>query len=102
MKIELFLPWREEPARRAPVRLKQFEDAAPAHDARMNKDACVRKHAVANVSWIPGFARSVDGHIYHHGRADNIGAWHEAPVAAVIGIIAIVTHHEIFFGGHGH
>src|SRR5580704_18579759 len=88
--------------RRGPVGSKQFEYAPPAHDAWMQKNARVRRHAVADVSRIPGFFGRIDRHVYHDGRADYIIARHESPVAAVLRVITIITHHKIFTRRYSH
>src|SRR6266849_10079017 len=102
MNVELFLPWARGAGRHAPVKLKEFEDAAPAHDAGMNQDAYVRCHPVADMTRIPGFFGRIDRHIHHDRRSDYIIARYETPVAAVVRIIAVITHHEVFSRRNGH
>ena len=41
-----------------------------------------------------------EGPVLHHGLAQDVLAGHEAPEAAVVGIVAVVAHHEIGAVGH--
>src|ERR1700720_2730954 len=68
----------------------------------MKKNARVRRHPVADVSRIPGFFGRIDRHVHHDRRSDYIIARNKTPIAAVVRIIPVVTHHEIFTGWDGY
>src|SRR5437879_7806036 len=77
------------------VTLKSPEQSLPANQARMHQRVRVGKKALANLPGLPSVWGNIERHIYHHGRADNVVARHGAPEAAVIGVSAVVAHHEI-------
>src|SRR5882757_9618793 len=77
------------------ISLKSPEQSLPAHQAGMDQRIRVSKKALANLAGFPGVRRNVERHIYHHRRADYVFARHATPKAAVVGIAAIVAHHEI-------
>src|SRR5206468_11098650 len=51
-------------------------------------------------SRFPGFRRNVEGHVNHHGRADDVVARNTPPEPAVVRIGAIITHDKIAVGGN--
>src|SRR5260370_26038712 len=77
------------------VRLKSPEQSLPAYQARMHQRVRVRKESLANLPGLPSVRGNIEGHVYHHRRADNVFARDTAPKPAVVGIAAIVAHHEI-------
>src|SRR5882762_2962753 len=77
------------------ISLKSPEQSLPAHQAGMDQRIRVSKKALANLAGFPSVGRNVERHIYHHRRADYVFARHATPKAAVVGIAAIVAHHEI-------
>src|SRR5260370_25335173 len=79
----------------AQSKLKSPEQSLPAHQSRMHERIRVGTEALANLAGLPGVRRVVERHIYHHRRSNNILAWNAAPEPAVVGIAAIVAHHEI-------
>src|SRR5229473_94146 len=82
--------------------LEHVEQPLPAHLARMNHRVDVSRKTLGHVPRLPYFLRRINGHVNHQRRPDNIRARHEAPVAAVVGILPIVAHHEIFAGRNAH
>src|ERR1019366_2118287 len=109
-RYEFGAPGRANPPSRRNARacqqvgttLEHLEDAAPAHNARMQQDACVRDHSVADMSRIPIFLRRVNGQLQENGRPNYILFWPESPLPAVIGIVAVIAHHKIFALGNGY
>src|ERR1700735_2438216 len=75
------------------VELENMKQALPAHFARMDYGVEVRLKSFADVPGLPDIFRGVDGHVNHQRCADNILARNETPVAAVVGILAVVAHH---------
>src|ERR1017187_4450036 len=74
-RYEFGAPGRANPPSRRNARARQqvgttlehLEDAAPAHNARMQQDACVRDHSVAGVFWVLGFFWWVCGRVVEVG-----------------------------------
>ena len=60
----------------------------------MKQSVGIGKGAFADLSGFPGVRRGVEGHIDHNRRTDIL-ARDATPEAAVVGVSAIVTHHEI-------
>src|SRR5580704_15226399 len=77
-----------------------MEQTSPAHFARVDQSTEIRFKPLRHVPWLPHFLRRGDRHINDLRRADNIRSRHEAPITAVVGILAIVTHHEIVVRRH--
>src|ERR1700676_5504854 len=77
------------------ISLKSPEQSLPAHQAWMHQRVRIRKEALANLPGLPCVRRNIEGHVDHDGRADNVFARHGTPEAAVIGVPAVVAHHEI-------
>src|ERR1700733_11859903 len=78
--------------------LENVKQTLPAHFARVDDGVEVRRKTFADVSRLPDILGSVDGHVNHKGRADDIFAWHESPVAAVVRVFPIVAHHKVIAG----
>src|ERR1700693_6652031 len=77
------------------VDLENVKQASPTHLTRMDDGVEISFKAFANVPGLPDVFGSVDGHVNHQRRTDNIFARNEAPISAVVRIFAIVTHHEV-------
>ena len=73
----------------------------PAHQARMQQRVQVREEAFPSLARLPGIVGRLDGHIDEHGRAQDVGFGHEAPVTAVKGIVAIIAQDKVAARGHG-
>src|SRR5215472_11763080 len=76
--------------------LKTVKDAVPADFARMDENAEISFHPLAYVAWLPNAFRRADGHEDEKRRGNDVSARNKSPVAAVVGIAAIVTHHKVF------
>src|ERR1700753_1401055 len=74
---------------------ENMEQSAPAHFPGMNQRSEVCSKPFTNMAGLPHFFRRVDRHVDDQGCADNILPWHKAPETAVVGIVAVVAHHEI-------
>src|ERR1700719_1034320 len=72
-----------------------MEQPPPAHFARVVQSIEIRSKALSDVPRFPYFFGRVNRHVYDLWRADDVRPWHESPVAAVVRILPIVTHHEI-------
>src|SRR6267143_5686931 len=81
--------------------LKGPEDALPPHDAGMQDGVRVGEETLAKLTWFPGFRRNIERHVNHDWRADDVLARDAAPEPAVVGVAAIVAHHEVAVGGNG-
>ena len=68
----------------------------------MQQRIAVRVKPFANLARLPGVFGRFHGHVDEHGRADNVGLRDKAPVAAVVGVVAIIAQHEIAARGNGH
>src|ERR1700687_5409555 len=75
--------------------LKRHKEPLPAHSPGVEEHLAVGGKALADVSRLAGIAGHVERKIDKHRRAHNRGTRHEAPVAAIPGIVAIISHHEI-------
>src|SRR5581483_10120220 len=73
------------------------EKSSPPDTPRMDEHAGVREKTRAVLAGLPGIGRRIQGHVNQHGRTDDVAARNATPEAAVIGILAIVAHHEITF-----
>ncbi len=73
-----------------------MEESSPAHAAGMNQDAEIGAKALADVAGLPDFIWCFHGHVNEKGSANEIGAGDVAPEAAVVGIVAVVSHDKIF------
>src|ERR1700734_3393643 len=82
------------------IDLENMKKALPAHFARMDDGVEVRLKTLADVARLPDFFRCIDGHVNHHRSANDIFARNEAPVAAVVRIVAAIAHHKIAAGGN--
>src|ERR1700722_10824396 len=80
--------------------LEKMKQTLPADFARMDHGPQIGSKTFPDVSGLPNVFRSVNGHIDQNGRTYDIFARNEAPVAAVVRILAIVAHHEILPGGN--
>src|SRR2546430_2304430 len=80
--------------------LKSAENPPPAHFAGMQDGIGVGEEALAKLPRFPGFRRNVEGHVNHHGRADDVVARNTPPEPAVVRIGAIITHDKIAVGGN--
>src|SRR5258708_11144836 len=56
--------------------------------------------AGADLPWLPGLRRSLQRHVNHHRRSDDVLSWHAADEAAVVGILPVVAHDEIAVRGN--
>src|ERR1700722_14821318 len=61
----------------------------------MDDGVRVSKKSFANLARFPCILPNIEGHVNHHGRADNVVSRNAAPEAAVKRIEAIVAHHKI-------
>src|SRR6516165_8895549 len=66
----------------------------------MKQGAAIGEKTLANIA-VPLVAPRIHGHIDGYGRAENFITRNAAPETAVIGIAAIVAHHEIVIFRHG-
>ncbi len=66
----------------------------------MNERPQIRFKPLADVPRFPNFFRRIDRHIDDQRRANNILPRHKSPKPAVVGIVAIVAHHEVVAGWH--
>src|ERR1700727_3544888 len=82
------------------IGVKKMKQTLPADFARMDHRPQIRAKSFPDVPGLPDVFRRVNGHIDQNGRAYDIFARNEAPVAAVVRIFAIVAHHEILSGGN--
>ena len=72
-----------------------MEQSLPAHSARMKDCSGVSEKTLADLPGLPGVRRSIQRHVNHYGRADDVVPGDAAPESAVIGIGTVVAHCEI-------
>src|SRR4051794_10230912 len=74
--------------------------AGTGEEVRDDGDQALDRRAggLVLVVFAPGFVRPVD----HERPALDVVAAQEPPVAAVLGVVAVVAHHEVLVRRHGH
>src|SRR5579863_1661224 len=85
--------------------LEKMKESFPADAAGMDEHRGIGLEALGQVAGLPrlrarltGVFGRVNGKINHHRHAHQIVARDESPIAAVVGIGAIIPHYKITFG----
>src|SRR6187455_2227707 len=90
-------PWREAPPCAA--------DSAPLRSPR-SVVLSLRSGQTSSVNLVqqarPADAAFAEREVHEQRLALHVRTRHEAPEAAVLGVVAVVAHHEVVAGGHDH
>src|SRR5882762_4079054 len=81
-------------------KLKSSKNSVPAHDAGMQQSIRVGIKPFLDLAGLPSFRRNIQRHVNQDRGSDDVFSRNAAPEAAVIGISAIVAHHEITIRGN--
>src|SRR5215469_3328360 len=84
------------PGRDGTTILKRMEQPFPANFARVDNGIQIRAESVSDVPRVPDVIGRIDRHVDDYRRADDVRARHVAPEPAVVRILPVIAHHEIF------
>src|ERR1700676_3655645 len=88
--------------RRHERQLKRCEQALPPHQLGVNQRGEIGVQALANLPGLPGVIRSLNRHVDDDGSAYNIILRNKSPIAAVVGIVPVVSQNEEIMRGNRH